>query len=127
VAPPAELRGVDLPAEPPVPTPTPTRTDVDRSRVYEESEVDVKPRPIPGMSAPYPEWGPKLGRDQRVSITASYVVTEEGLVTDIRVESGGGVLEAVLLEISRWRYEPGRKGGVPVKVRVRTKHTFIGG
>jgi serine/threonine-protein kinase len=97
------------------------------SRVYDEDEVDVRPRRIAGMSAPYPQWGPKLAKDQRVSITATFVVTEEGLVTDIRVESGGGVLEAVLLEISRWRYEPGRKDGVPVKVRVRTKHTFLGG
>ena len=79
------------------------------------------------MTAPYPEWGPKLPRGRSVSITASYVVTEEGLVTDIRVERGGGVLEAVLLEISRWKFEPGTNGGVPVKVRVRWKHTFVGG
>ncbi len=71
--------------------------------------------------------GAEAAKGRSVSITASYVVTEEGLVTDIRVERGGGVLEAVLLEISRWKYEPGMKGGVPVKVRVRMKHTFIGG
>ena len=111
----------------PAPLPVTARTETHRSRVYEEDEVDVKPRRIAGTSAPYPEWGPRLSKGQRVSITASFVVTEEGLVTDIRVESGGGVLEAVLPEISRWRYEPGRKGGVPVKVRVRAKHTFIGG
>ena len=35
--------------------------------------------------------------------------------------------EAVLLEISRWKYEPGRKNGQPVKVRMGWKHTFIGG
>ena len=100
---------------------------VDTSRVFDEDEVDVKPRRIAGSSGSYPEWGPKLAKGRRVSITASYVVTEEGLVTDIRVEEGGGVLEAVLLEISRWRYEPGRIRGVPVKVRLRWKHTFIGG
>jgi predicted Ser/Thr protein kinase len=124
-----------LPAHPPVPPSTPAAAEAApppgakplRSRVYDEDEVDVRPRRIAGMSAPYPEWGPRLGKDQRVSITATFVVTEEGLVTDIRVESGGGVLEAVLHEISRWRYEPGRKDGVPVKVRVRTKHTFLGG
>jgi serine/threonine-protein kinase len=99
----------------------------DPSRVYDEDEVDVKPRRRAGMTAPYPEWGPKLPKGGRVSITASYVVTEEGLVTDIRVEEGGGVLEAVLLELSRWRFEPGMKDGVPVKVRVRWKHTFLGG
>jgi serine/threonine-protein kinase len=111
----------------PGPTPPPSRPAVDASRVYDEDEVDVKPLRVSGMSAPYPEWGPKLPKGKSASITASYVVTEEGLVTDIQVERGGGVLEAVLLEISRWRYEPGLKDGVPVKVRVRWKHTFIGG
>jgi len=109
------------------PAPLPVRPAPDTSRVYEEDEVDVKPRRVAGMTAPYPEWGPKLPRGRSVSITASYVVTEEGLVTDIRVERGGGVLEAVLLEISRWKYEPGMKDGVPVKVRVRLKRTFVGG
>jgi serine/threonine-protein kinase len=109
------------------PLPLPMRRSADASRVYEEDEVDVKPRRLAGMTAPYPEWGPKLPRGRRVSITASYVVTEEGLVTDIRVERGGGVLEAVLLEISRWKFEPGTIGGVPVKVRVHWKHTFVGG
>jgi len=111
----------------PSPVAPPASPEADRSRVYEEDEVDVKPRRIAGTSASYPGWGPRLGRGRRVSITASYVVTEEGLVTDIRVEEGGGVLEAVLPEISRWRYEPGRKDGVAVKVRLRAKHTFIGG
>jgi hypothetical protein len=36
-------------------------------------------------------------------------------------------LEAVLVEISRWKFEPGRKDGVPVKVRIEATHTFIGG
>jgi hypothetical protein len=105
----------------------PARPSVDTARVYDEDEVDVKPRRIAGTTGSYPEWGPKLAKGRSVSITASYVVTEEGLVTDIRVERGGGVLEAGLVEISRWKYEPGTKGGVPVKVRVRWKHTFIGG
>jgi outer membrane biosynthesis protein TonB len=89
--------------------------------------VDVKPHRVAGMSAPYPDWAPGLARGERISITASFVVTEEGDVTDIRVEKGGGVLEAILLEISRWKYEPGLKGGVPVKVRVEFRHTFVGG
>jgi serine/threonine protein kinase len=112
-------------ATPPAPVPQPH--SVDAARVYDEEEVDVKPRRIAGTTGAYPEWGPKLPKGKSVSITASYVVTEEGLVTDIRVERGGGVLEAVLPEISRWKYEPGRKDGVAVKVRVRMKHTFIGG
>jgi len=96
-------------------------------RVYDEDEVDVPPVRVSGGSASYPDWGPRLARGARVSITASYVVNEEGDVTDIRVEEGGGVLEAVLLELSRWKYEAGRKDGRPVKVRLSFRHTFIGG
>ena len=115
-------------AEPVVVHPPSRRPDLvlEPHRVYEEDEVDVPPRLIRGTSASYPEWGPDLSRGQRVSITASFVVTEAGDVTDIRVEKGGGALEFVLVEISRWRYEPGLKDGFPVKVRVRKKHTFIG-
>ena len=109
---------------PPLPEPTAAPLD---PHVYKEDEVDVRPRRISGSTGSYPDWGPKLGRGQRVSITASYVVNEAGDVTDIRVERGGGVLEAVLLEISRWKYEPGLRNGLPVKVRVSLKHTFIGG
>ncbi len=122
---PTPLPIVLLPPEtrPPTPAPPPPLDP----RVYEEDEVDLAPRRLSGSSASYPDWGPKLSKGEKVSITASFVVNEAGDVTDIRVEQGGGVLEAVLLEISRWKYEPGRKGGAPVKVRVSWKHTFIGG
>jgi eukaryotic-like serine/threonine-protein kinase len=120
-------------APPTLPTPpvaaavAPAAAPAVDARVYSESDVEVAPRRISGSNAAYPDWGPRLARGERVSITASFVVNEAGDVTDIRVERGGGVLEAVLLEISRWKYVPGRKDGQPVKVRVSWKHTFIGG
>jgi outer membrane biosynthesis protein TonB len=133
---PTPLPIVPTPTPPPKPAvadpvvvyaPTRPEIKVEPHRVYEEDEVDVRPRRIQGTSVPYPDWGPELSRGQRVSITASFVVTEAGDVTDIRVEEGGGALEAVLLEISSWKYLPGLKDGIPVKVRVHAKHTFIGG
>ncbi len=111
----------------PVPANVRSAPDADVSRVYEADEVDVKPRRVEGATAPYPEWGPRLSRGKRASIVASFVVTEQGDVTEIRVLEGGGVLEAVLPEMSRWKWEPGRKGGVPVKVRVRWRQTYLGG
>jgi hypothetical protein len=105
----------------------PARGRVDTTRVYDEDEVDVKPRRIEGTTAPYPEWGPRLSRGKRASIVASFVVTESGDVTEIRVEEGGGVLEAVLPEMSRWKWQPGTKRGVPVKVRMRWRQTYVGG
>jgi predicted Ser/Thr protein kinase len=137
-------RAAPVPIPPPIaPTPSPPpepamaepvvvyapsrpEVSVEPHRVYEVDEIDVPPRRIQGMTAPYPDWGPELSRGQRASITASFVVTEEGDVTDIRVEKGGGALEAGLVEISSWKYLPGLKDGVPVKVRVHWKHTFIG-
>jgi outer membrane biosynthesis protein TonB len=124
---PMPLGAVSLPDVETPPAPLSVPRTAEKSRVYSEDEVDVRPRRLAGTTAPYPDWGPKLPKGRRVSITASYVVTEEGLVTDIRVERGGGVLEAVLLEMSRWKFEPGMIHGMPVKVRLQWKHTFIGG
>jgi serine/threonine protein kinase len=110
-----------------VPAPPRATVTVELHRVYEEDEVDVPPRRVQGRSAPYPKWGPELSRGQRVSITASFVVNEYGDVTDIHVEKGERALESVLVEISRWKFEPALKDGVPVKVRLEATHTFIGG
>lgn len=115
-------------AEPVVVHPPSSRPDIafEPHRIYEEDEVDVPPRRVEGMGAGYPEWGPELDRGESVSIRYSFVVTEAGDVTEIQVEDGGGALEAVLLAISRWKFEPGIKDGLPVKVRVRSTHTFVG-
>jgi serine/threonine protein kinase len=110
-----------------VPAPPRARVELELNRVYDEDEVDVPPRRVQGRSAPYPKWGPELSRGQRVSITASFVVNEDGDVTDIHVEKGEKALESVLVEISRWKFEPALKDGVPVKVRLEATHTFVGG
>jgi serine/threonine protein kinase len=106
--------------------PSPMLVGVDRAHVYREDQVDVPPRRISGTSAPYPEWQRRLSPGEKRSITASFVVTEAGDVTEIQVENGGGGLEGVLLEISLWKFAPGIKSGVPVKVRVRWRQTFVG-
>jgi outer membrane biosynthesis protein TonB len=126
LAPPMPKAPIELPTRPLPQLRQPPSTG-SAPRVYDEDEVDFPPRRLWGVSAPYPDWGPRLARGARVSITASFVVNEAGDVTDIRVEQGGGVLEVVLLEISRWKYEPGKNDGQPVKVRVSWKHSFIGG
>jgi outer membrane biosynthesis protein TonB len=111
-------------AAPDAPSASPT---VDQTRIYKEDDVDVAPRRLSGKGAAYPDWGPDLKPRQRVSITASFVVTVNGDVTDIRVERGRGPLEVVLLAMSRWKYAPAMKAGVPVNVRIRYRQTFVGG
>jgi TonB family protein len=44
------------------------------------------------------------------------------------VESGGkAVDEVVLAAVRTWKYQPATKQGVPVKVHMMFKQTFLGG
>lgn len=89
-------------------------------------EVDKEARHLTGTSSQYPEYAPKLEPGQEVSLVATFVVTEKGEVTDISIEEGGA-LEGVFIAISRWKYEPALKDGLPVRVRIRYKRTFVAG
>jgi TonB family protein len=112
-----------LVAEEPTPTPTPA---VDVTRIYGEREVDAPPKKTFGQN---PDYRPKLKPGERISVTVSWVVDENGEVTDVTVtESGGKELdEAVTEAIRKWRYEPGAKSGVKVKVRLARKYTYRAG
>ena len=59
----------------------------------------------------------------------SFVVSENGEVTDLKVVESGGkaVDEAVMAAIRGWRYSPAVKKGVKVKVRITFKQTFRAG
>jgi len=109
----------------PKPTPVPTIEPVDPARVYEVGDIDVRPKKIAG------EWAsaPKLKSGERVSVGGTFVVTDAGDVTDVRItESGGQKLdESVAAAIRKWKYAPGSKRGVKVKVRLPFKQTFTTG
>jgi TonB family protein len=109
------------------PTPPPV-VDPDPSKVYLPGEVDTPPRKLQG-SVPYPSNAPKLRSGESASVEVSYVVDEEGVVSDPKVvESGGKILdEAVLNAVRNWKYQPGVKKGVKVKVRVNLRQTFKAG
>jgi TonB family protein len=107
------------------PAPQPTPEAVDPARVYEVGDVDVRPRKVSG------EWAaaPKLKSGERISVGGTFVVTDGGDVTDVRVtESAGKVLdENVASALRKWKYTPGTKRGVKVKVRLPFKQTFTTG
>jgi TonB family protein len=109
----------------PKPAPQPTPEAVDPARVYEVGDVDVRPKKVSG------EWAsaPKLKSGERVSVGGTFVVTDGGEVTDVRItESAGKSLdESVAAAIRKWRYAPGTKRGVKVKVRLPFKQTFTTG
>ncbi|MGE0455113.1 MAG: TonB family protein [Vicinamibacteria bacterium] len=113
------------PTPAPPPATAPASPAVDPGRVYRENEVDAAPRKLSGDS-----YTPKLRSGETVSVTLSWVVSETGEVGEIEiVESGGKPLDdAVAAAIKRWRYAPGAKQGVKVKVRMAPrKYTFRAG
>jgi TonB family protein len=64
-----------------------------------------------------------------VTVGGTFVVSEEGEITDVRItESAGEVVDdAVTAAVRNWKYAPGAKRGVKVKVRVPFKQTFRAG
>ena len=117
------------PAPTPEPTPeAPTPEPVDTARVYYRDEVDVAPKKLSGSSVPV-DRQPRLKSGETVSVTVSYIVDQSGDVVDIKVvESGGGDLDAALVEtLASWKYEPGSVRGTPVKVRFLRKFSFRAG
>lgn len=85
---------------------------------------DTPPKRIEGKPPSYPPMARKLGQQGRV--TVSFVLTEDGVPTDLRiVESAGKILdEAVLESMASWRYEPAVKNGVKVRVRMTVRQSF---
>jgi TonB family protein len=108
---------------------TPTPEAVDTARLYQPGEVDTQPRRLAGGSAPYPDRAPRLKPGRDVTVGGTFVVSEEGEITDVRItESAGEVVdEAVTAAVRNWKYSPGMKRGVKVRVRVPFKQTFRAG
>jgi TonB family protein len=105
--------------------PPPSADAVDPAKVYEVREVDARPNKVSG------EWAqaPKLKSGERISVAGTFVVSEKGEVTDVRItESGGKVVdESVAAALRKWRYAPATKRGVKVKVRLPFRQTFTTG
>jgi len=122
---PGKRARVDADLKPNAPVPQPTVEVVDPTKVYEVAEVDARPTKVSG------EWAtaPKLKSGERISVAGSFVVSEKGEVTDLRItESGGKSLdESVAAAIRKWKYAPATRKGVKVKVRLPFRQTFTTG
>ena len=116
-------------AAPPAPTVVASRAPEPTPRtVYLENEVDTVPRQSAGAAVAFPPNVPGPGPGQSLSVTVSFVVTEEGGVSEVQVlGSGGSALDAaVTATISKWKFTPGVKQGAKVPVRLSRKFTFRG-
>jgi protein TonB len=79
------------------------------------------------LSGPTPSY-PSAARVARLEglVVVEFTVNGDGRVADIELkESGGAVLDQAVIEsIRQWRYEPGRKDGIKVSVRLQSRHRF---
>jgi TonB family protein len=62
-------------------------------------------------------------------VTVTFVVSEDGDATELRIaESGGRLLdEAVMRVVQTWKFAPALKQGVKVKQKLNRKFTFRAG
>jgi len=92
--------------------------------VYKLAEVTVKPRILAKPDPRYTE----EARRSRVSgqVVVGVVLCATGKVADVEVIKGlpAGLSEEAVRAARRIRFEPGRKDGEDVSVRVRVVYTF---
>jgi serine/threonine-protein kinase len=105
----------------PVPEPEPAEPEppgiVEGSLVERGEPGVVNPKCVRCPAVPYPE----AARRSRLqgAVELSFLIDENGGVSDIRVLSSGGQVfdDAVVETVTGWRYEPATKHGVRVKMR----------
>jgi len=95
------------PTATPIP-PSPTRAAIP------PAEANRPPRPIESPMPVYPEEA--LKNRIRGNVVLRVLVSESGEPSDIRVVHGarGGLTEAAVAAVRRWRFDPARKSGKPV-------------
>lgn len=92
--------------------------------VVDYTMLDNSPRARAQAAPIYPGEARRQGRSGEVLV--EFVVDEEGRVLNPRVvRSSDAVFESATLNaVSKWRFEPGRKGGKPVRFRMAAPVRF---
>ncbi|MGH9500493.1 MAG: energy transducer TonB [Terriglobales bacterium] len=82
------------------------------------------PRPLTASNPSYSELAREAGYSGTVVL--QLVVTPEGHVSDVSITTpiGLGLDEEAAETVGGWTFEPGRKAGVPVAVRISTEVNF---
>ena len=106
------------------PEPAPVALKVSEGDLVERGPGVVDPRCIKCSGVRYPEVARRAKLEG--SVLVSFIVTETGTVEAIEIEqSGGEVFDRAVIDTAKaWRYEPGTKNGVRVKLRMRKRFTF---
>jgi TonB family protein len=92
--------------------------------IFEIADLDEKPEPIIRITPKYPHKLKRAAIQGRVFVI--FIVDENGNVGNARVlESPHPEFsESALAAVQSWKFKPGKKGGKPVKTRVRIPLSF---
>lgn len=92
--------------------------------LFEENEIDVSPRALFIAPLKYPERARNVGIEGIVSIII--VVARDGSVENVFFEKIPDPLfrRSIETQVRRWKFHPGKKNGVPVRVKVRQSVEF---
>lgn len=93
--------------------------------VFQLVELDQPPTPIVRLPPVYPPQA-RMRRLQGV-VVLEFVVDTDGRTRDVKVvmsQPGNVFTRAAVRAADRWRFQPGKKDGVTVPVRVKQKVTF---
>jgi protein TonB len=95
----------------------------DLDAVFSMADLDQKPRPI---YQPSPAFGSKLRRRAPATVYIVFVVDENGRVVKPQVQKSDDPLfeKPALAAVKKWKFEPGKRGGAPVRFRMRVPITF---
>jgi TonB family protein len=113
-----------VPKAPEPPPPPPPEPIVREGDLVEPGPDVTAPRCLKCEPARYPDAARRLRQEGLVQV--SFVVSEHGLVQDLRVEqSAGETLDRSVIEaVKEWRYEPATKKAVRVRMRLVINQRF---
>jgi protein TonB len=86
--------------------------------IFRPGMLDNPPRARVQISPPYPPEARRLGLNGKVLV--EFLVDETGRVLDPRIVSSSNPVfdETTVRTVTRWRFEPGKKGGRAVRFRM---------
>lgn len=87
--------------------------------VFEEGETDEDAVPVYTPTIPYPQRARELAVEG--DLVVIFVVNERGRVENINIVKSphSSIKKKAISVISKWKFRPAEKDGVPVKVRVK--------
>jgi len=95
--------------------------DVDA--LFSMADLDQKPRPV---YQPSPQMTAEIRRAAPGTVYIIFIVDKDGRVTKAKVQKSSNPVfeQAALAAVKQWRFEPGKRGGEPVRFRMRVPITF---